>query len=377
MLIAEEPQAIRNMIDAMAVPLESYPGARTPWRVLCLTCDSERTPTLGNVRAGHRPCKPCAMRTFGDAQLAADAPRAVRDMLEAGAEPQVPYPGSVGQWRCRCLDCGKLIDPRLGNVRRGQGPCIHCAGNARVEPEKAAAEMLAARFLVDGPYRGTNISWPGRCLDCGSTVPRRLSHIRSGHGCRQCAGLAPTDPVMATQELIERGFVPLASFPGLREPWRCACQNCGGMVRPRLSNLRKRETRGCDKCSNRGLDLVAPARLYVMMHPGYGALKVGVGGLHVKPMRVQQHQQLGWHLYQSMDFATGRDAYIIEQNVLQQLRARGLIAFLTDREMPQGGKSETFDAKLVTAEEIWKMAQAMDRDLDQELIHMSRDHSVF
>jgi hypothetical protein len=107
--------------------------------------------------------------------LAAGAPRAIADMHAVWLEPLAPYPGTNKPWKSRCLICDHTVSPTLGNIRRGQGPCGQCAGNARLDPLLTAAVMREAGFepLVD--YPGANQSWESQCLTCGSVRGRRLS----------------------------------------------------------------------------------------------------------------------------------------------------------------------------------------------------------
>jgi hypothetical protein len=58
-------------------------------------------------------------------------------------------------WMCLCGGCGARVQMRLANVRKGnQRGCRHCAANARVLPEAAAALMRDAGYQPDGPYPG-------------------------------------------------------------------------------------------------------------------------------------------------------------------------------------------------------------------------------
>ncbi|WP_147269035.1 hypothetical protein [Sphaerisporangium album] len=245
----------------------------------------------------------------------------------------------------------------LGNIRRGQGPCEHCGGKARLDPVVAAAVMWEAGFEPVTDYPRSNLPWHSRCLTCRSVRGRRLSHIRAGIGCRDCAGLAPTDSHLAAIEMRGREFNPLIAFPGLGAPWQSQCLNCDNEVYPRLNNLRSRQGRGCWFCAKRGLDPAAPALLYVMTHTSHGAVKIGITGTHVRPSRVKEHERHGWKLHETMTLPTGRDAYRIEQLVLRWLQTRGLRPFLTAMQMPQAGWTETFCEDHVTAPEMWQLAQ--------------------
>ncbi|MCW2879475.1 MAG: hypothetical protein JWQ95_3575 [Sphaerisporangium sp.] len=107
--------------------------------------------------------------------LMAGAARAIADMHAVWLEPLLPYPGTIKPWKSRCLVCDQTVAPRLGNIRRGQGPCEHCAGNARLNPVVAADVMREAGFEPLADYPGVSQPWESRCLMCGSVWARRLS----------------------------------------------------------------------------------------------------------------------------------------------------------------------------------------------------------
>ncbi|MFD3511906.1 GIY-YIG nuclease family protein [Streptomyces sp. NPDC058657] len=129
-----------------------------------------------------------------------------------------------------------------------------------------------------------------------------------------------------------------------------------------------------------------PAAVYAIHHPGYGAVKVGV--CSEPRRRITTHVRAGWQLLADFATPTARDGEEIERTVLRTLAHRvweasgfgswrydglpwhGTIggcahcgsppatpvlrirheAFLTKAQMPQGGSSETFDARLVSPE---------------------------
>ncbi|WP_329468584.1 hypothetical protein [Streptomyces sp. NBC_01431] len=57
-------------------------------------------------------------------------------------------------------------------------------------------------------------------------------------------------------------------------------------------------------------------------------------------------------------FATGADAYRVEQSVIRRLRAEGHAVFLDDAQMPIGGYKETFDARSVSVQRLLALAEA-------------------
>ncbi len=84
-----------------------------------------------------------------------------------------------------------------------------------------------------------------------------------------------------------------------------------------------------------------PALLYVTRHEGLAALKVGVVSAASREARLRAHARQGWVTEAVTEFETGRQALQAERAVLGFLRACGATDRLHQREMPQGGYTET------------------------------------
>jgi hypothetical protein len=156
------------------------------------------------------------------------------------------------------------------------------------------------------------------------------------------------------------GFRPLEPFKNIASPWLSLCERCTKTSTPRLNNVR---TRGecCRHCARYGLDPGAPARLYVLSHAEYGAVKIGITGLRTREDRVVRFRGHGWAPFAQIQFATGADAYRVEQRVIKLLRAEGHPVFLSDAQMPIGGYKETFDAARVSVGRLLVLAEGVVR----------------
>jgi hypothetical protein len=135
--------AFFQMVEAGAVPLETYPGTHKPWRCVCLGCGEIVTPRLNHIRKGEGPCGPCGNRRRSERELAEAEPQAIADMKAAGATPVESFPGTHKPWRCQCDECGEIVTPRLTNIRRGQGPCRPCGEKAHAGRVHVARDIAA------------------------------------------------------------------------------------------------------------------------------------------------------------------------------------------------------------------------------------------
>ena len=93
--------------------------------------------------------------------------------------------------------------------------------------------------------------------------------------------------------------------------------------------------------AHKGFDVAAPARLYLMAHDGFGAVKVGVTSTELID-RLATHVRRGWRVLRVVEMSSGRDALNAEARVLALWR--GLTGFVPAAAMPQGGTTETIAA---------------------------------
>ncbi|WP_185993012.1 GIY-YIG nuclease family protein [Streptomyces sp. 130] len=324
------------------------------------------SPTHGSIKRGQGGCHPCGRKKAGAGISQAwarrrerprtDGEQATAELQTFGLTPLDRYPGPAGLWVCRHDTCGRDVEIRLQNLRRGLRACRYCSpkpcGRRRWPPDEAEALMRAAGLEPLEAYSGRrHTAWRCRCTGCGRETSPSLGGILAGQGgCRRCADLRAaaarrTDPEIAAADMRAAGLEPLEPFVTSVTPWRCRCTACGGEVTPTLMKIRSGG--GCRFCASHGFDLIAPARVYVMQHHQHSAVKVGIGGTAGRNERVAHHRRSGWVLVQDWHFTTGVEAHAVEQAVLQHLREAGHDPHLSRDIMPNGW-TETFDASLVT-----------------------------
>ena len=313
------------MIAAGFEPLEPYSGNNAPWRCRCVVCQRESTPAYGSVKKGHG-CGWCA-------GLRVDPADAHVVMAAADLEPLEPYPGSDVAWWCRCLRCNNIVAPRYNGVRQGKR-CRFCAGNVTDE-RRFHGVMIAAGLQPLEPYPGRNNKpWRSRCRNCEREVSPTYANVSMGKTCAYCSKRR-VDPTEATAFMIEVGLQPLEPYPGAGQPWRCKCTTCNREVSPTYGTIRVGG--GCRFCAPMGIDYAAPGIVYLMHHPEWFVLKVGVSTAAAKRVRVGAHTKTGWVTIGTWDTPTGDDAEQIEQQILGWWRGElGAPVALTKAEMPNG-----------------------------------------
>ncbi len=335
------------------LPQEPFPGPTKAWKNIHTECGKVVTPQWNSVQQGGSGCKYCA-KNFVDSEDAIDF------MKSKGAIPLVPYPGGDKPWRCKHEKCGKEISPRFSTVRAGQGVCKHCAGTY-VDPIEAKQFFISRGLIPKVEYPGANTGWKSIHEVCGNEVSPYFRYVKSGGiGCNFCAGLAPKSKSEVKKLFISRGYKPLDEYVNSKTPIKSIHKVCGKEVSPTYASVRN--GRGCKYCQVGGINLLAPAFIYLMTNPELNAHKLGIGGYESNTNRIEQHKKHGWKLFASMDLDTAEEAYEIEQRVLDWIRFElGFGQFLLSEQMPQGGHTETFGIDDIDLSDVWNKVSEMSK----------------
>jgi hypothetical protein len=340
-------------------PLEPYPGrSNLPWRCRHVLCGREVAPTYASITQGQGGCRPCAQERLGQLFRIPDD-EAQQVMADAGFLPLTPYPGRSHQpWKSRCTTCERSSSPTLSNVKNG-ARCIYCQGK-KLDPKEVIEFMRRAGLEPMVPYPGRNSAdWLCRHIACGREVTTRYSLVRGGNsGCVYCNG-ARIHEDDAAEYMRQRGLEPVEPYPGSSRPWRCVHAACGQEVTPTYANVAG-GSGGCKFCSDSSFDYGAPGLVYLLRHPDFFALKIGISTLSARTLRVREHQRYGWELVKLWETESGLDAELIEQAVLGWWRnEKGVPPAVERAMMPSGGHTETASMIHVDTEETIARVQAM------------------
>lgn len=411
--------AIKIMIEAGVKPVEPFKNIKQKWKSLCLTCNKEISPIFDNVRRGSKACKYCArksvdpvdalayMREIGFepqevykgggipwkcicsrcgqvvypkyseskakghtckycAELVVDPHLAAEFMIQKGYIPLGKYPGRHKKWKCRHTKCNKITYTTYGNIKTGWGGCRTCAPNAPLNPEEMHKFMLSKKLVPLEPYPGIMEPWKCRCSNCGKDVNPTLSQIRNrrGGGCAYCAG-KKTDKSEVIQKMIKAGFEPLVPFDKSQTAWKSKCIKCGEISFPRYKDVIHRGTE-CKFCTQRQFDYGAPSYLYILYHEEFDSIKVGISNTDAKKNRIEDHMKNGWQLIKKYNFKTGKQCENCETDFFIWLRrVRLLQQHLMPEQMPKGGHTETVSGDSITVLEIQHKIEELIKSYSQ------------
>ena len=235
-------------------------------------------------------------------------------------EPLTEFPGWHEPWKCRCLDCDAEVHPRFSTVRKSGWACATCS-RSRFARMKAAEQHDERARLMD---------------EVG-------------------------------------GVVPLEPYKKSGTPWKSKCKVCNSIVTPRFDDVVNKKRRACIVCSRNefhefSFDFKAPGVIYFVEHLDLMALKVGITSTSSKTDRIGQHELNGWTVIKTWSVQSGFIARDIEQKILRWWRVEKNLPFVcTERDMPQGGFTETIQTSEIDPDEVVSKVEGLIKQLDHQL----------
>jgi hypothetical protein len=258
-------------------PLVPFPGAGKPWRAIHKLCGKEVTPTYSNVRSGHTGCKFCAGNIL-------DEEKARSFFVSVGLLPLDSYPGAHKHWRSIHQKCGREVQPTFNDVQQGSGGCKYCGGNDPLKPDEALKIIEPLQLKPLEPFRNTASPWKLLHTPCQKVVFPTLASIKSGNkGCRYCAKVF-IDEADAVTQLRGLGYEPLIDYPGSSSPWKSIHNECGKVVSPYLSSIKRGS--GCPYCTQQKVDPEDAKTLFLskglIPQVAFPGGKIGWKSIHAK-----------------------------------------------------------------------------------------------
>ena len=352
--VVDPVEAVKLMKKSGFKTLAAYPGSNLPWKSQCLICKKETSPTYWNVAKGIG-CKFCSKR-------AVDPKDAIAAMKKRGFKTLEPFPGAVEPWAVQCLVCKRKFNSVFHSLKT-KSRCKYCS-NVAVDELKLIRRLKELDLKPLEKYQSSKIPWKCKCLVCGHTVQPTWNRIKGGRGhCAYCSQRRVDIPG-ALRFMKTVGLKPLVDFPGSSKPWKCKCLVCGLEASPRWGDLQRGQG-GCSNCADWGLNYGKPGYIYLITHETFGAHKIGIANSYKSKKyddRMYQHVKQGWILYKKMNFKTVQEASDIETSVLKWLRIEvGLPAFLSPKQMPKGGHTETVSGSEIELVAIWAKVKELSK----------------
>lgn len=204
---------------------------------------------------------------------------------------------------------------------KGVSACKEC--RKRAKENERRADMIRLGVLPMEVITEVRQEVRGWCLRCGSVVQPRLDNLRSGQGgCRNCGGKARLSDADARERARVWGYEPYPDIPYTNDAtkWPGRCLAAGHHTEPVLNSYRR--SGPCQECASHGFKPDQPALLYLVVSGRLNAAKVGICGADNRNTRLADHRRAGWTLVHSRMFDEGRFARLIERSVVRLWRER-------------------------------------------------------
>jgi len=336
-------------------PLEQVIKARQKVRYQCLVCGYEGACSSASIASG-RGCYRCG-KTRGGTKNRVPYEVVVADFAKLGLKVTGEYLGTAIAVESVCIICHKKVKKAYATLMKNQNGCPYCSED-KVDPEEAIQSIRRRGFEPIEPFPGGGKPWLCKCKACGrESKPTHVGKSQKGSGCAYCSK-NKVDPVEAVEFMISQQIEPLEPYKGATAKWRCKCLKCSREISTMYNTVKNGS--GCRFCAIQGMDYNGPAFIYLIIHPEFDALKVGIGS---QDFRIKQHTTLGWKLVKRWNYKTGFKASEIEERVLEFLRSDlQLSHYLTKEQMPQKGHTETFGLEDISVLEVQRLIEKYSRE---------------
>lgn len=351
-------EAISLMKKAGLSPLDPYKSSATKWKCRCLKCKRVVQPTFSSIKQGQGGCEYCAGKKV-------DSKDVIKLMAKAHLRPLEPFKSSKSKFKCECLRCGSIVYPHFEYIRQGQGGCIPCGYNQRIDPNKISvkdARLIMSKNNIKpiGQYIDSASPWKSRCLKCRNIIYPRISSLKRGEGCKYCAGVKVSN-TQAERVMIKAKLKPLSPYTTGKKKWKCRCLKCGKIVYPTYSQIIQ-GAGGCRYCRKFGIEMLKPSYIYLITNKSLGSHKIGIANRQTDKRKdrlagSKGFLRFGWTAHKIWNFDTGETVVMIETAVFRIIRKElNLPIHLSKSETPiSGGHSETINADSITLLELEKI----------------------
>ena len=346
--------AVKVMNSNGFIPISKYPGSNKPWKSKCKKCQKTTSPTYWSVSRGVG-CKYCSNR-------AVDPKDAMAAMKARGFKHLEAFPGATKEWLVQCNKCKRKYKTRLHSLKT-KTQCKFCAGK-EVDQTDLLDRLKELKLKPLEKYKSAKSPWKCRCLVCRHEVQPTWNRMKQNRGhCAYCAQRRVDIP-SALKFMKSAGLKPLVNFPGSGKPWLSMCIKCELDVSPRWSDLQRGQG-GCSNCADYGINYQKSGYIYLISHIKLKAHKIGIANSYKSKKyddRMYHHEKQGWFMYKKLSFKTVKEASDVETAVLKWLRIEvGLPMFLSHKQMPKGGYTETVDASEIDLPTIWEKIEQLSR----------------
>jgi len=155
--------------------------------------------------------------------------------LKIKLRPLEPYINSGTPRRCKCLVCGSIVHPRLGDVKKAKS-CVKCQGTLtgkKIRLSQGQVEKIAREMKVKllEPYVNTHTPIKAKCLICQNVIRPTIGRLRVGVGCYHCGKVRGASKRLIPAENALKDFENaklkvLSTYTNTHTPIKVLCLVC-------------------------------------------------------------------------------------------------------------------------------------------------------
>jgi len=115
---------------------------------------------------------------------------------------------------------------------------------------------------------------------------------------------------------------------------------------------------GCPSCSRTGFDQTKEGWFYLLSHPNWGLLQLGITNVPLK--RISKHKKLGWEVVEIQGPMNGLVARDFETKCLQYLRSKNVQVGVENVAGKFDGYSESWFEEILPIRSIHQLRQLIE-----------------
>lgn len=156
--------------------------------------------------------------------------------LKIQLKPLVPYVNSGTPRKCKCLVCGSIVNPRLGDVKKAKS-CVKCQGKKlalkiRLSDQEVLKSAKQMRIRLLEPYVDSRTPIKARCLVCKNQISPTIGRLRAGVGCTYCGRVKSAKSRLLPMEGVLKDFAEaklelLEEYTNSHQAVKVRCLVCG------------------------------------------------------------------------------------------------------------------------------------------------------
>lgn len=182
--------------------------------------------------------------------------------LKIKLKPLEPYISSGTPRKCKCLVCGSIVFPRLGDVKKAKS-CINCQGRLtgeKIRLSPGQIEKITSKMKVKllEPYENSRTPIKAKCLICGNIIHPTIGRLSVGVGCYHCgkirgasARLIPAEKALS--EFKDAKLKVLSTYVNTSTPVRVLCLVCKRKSKKTYKDLKT--GRRCYTCGRKAASI--------------------------------------------------------------------------------------------------------------------------